>query len=54
MESMQTDPRARVQDTAHLTPAFVQLNQPNASSLRGRKWYRVAELKIDAKSEVVS
>ena len=47
---MQTEPRAGVQDTAHLAPAFVQLNQPSAGSLRGKKWYRVAELKIDANS----
>lgn len=50
LESMQTEPRARFQDTAHLTPEFVQLNQLSAGSLRERKWYRVAELKIDANS----
>lgn len=49
-ESMQTEPRAGVQDTAQLTPAFVQLNQPSAGSLRGRKRCKVAELKRDASS----
>jgi len=47
---MQTEPTAEVQNTAHLTPAFIQLNQPSDGSLRGRKWYRVAELKINANS----
>lgn len=47
---METEPRARVQYTAHFTPTFIQLNQPSAGFLRGREWYRVAELKTDANS----